>query len=69
VQHSLALDFIHFIFIHFITRYRKFLTFSVVFRLLPEDPIMVKQAVEVSILCFYCNCICISLRYLSSRLC
>jgi len=32
----------------------------------PEDPIRVKQAVEVLILCFYCNCVCISFRDLSS---
>jgi len=31
----------------------------------PEDHFRVKQAVEVLILCFYCNCICISLRDLS----
>jgi len=36
------------------------------FRLPPEDPISVKQSVEVLILCFYCNCVCISIRDLSS---
>jgi len=30
----------------------------VVFRLPSEDPIRVKQAVEVLVLCFYCNCVC-----------
>jgi len=51
---SPALDFIHFT--DFTARYR-ILTFSVVFRFLPEDPIRVKQAVEVLVLCFYCNCV------------
>jgi len=32
----------------------------------PENPIRVKQAVEVLVLRFYSNCICISLRDLSS---
>jgi len=31
-----------------------------------EVPIRVKQAVAVLVLCFYCNCACISLRNLSS---
>jgi len=31
-----------------------------------EDPVGVKQAVGVLVLCFCCNCICISLRDLSS---
>jgi len=48
----------------FTARYRKFLTFSVIFRLLLVYPIWVKQAVEVLVLCFYCNCVCI---YLSNQ--
>jgi len=36
------------------------ITYSVVFRLPPEDPTRVKQALEVLVLYFYCNCaVCI----------
>jgi len=45
------------------------LNFSVVFRLPPEDHIRVKQAVEVLILCFYCNCVSISAQRPMRALC
>jgi len=51
MQHS-------FRFYQFYSSVSKIVTFSIVFRLAPEDPIRVKQVVEVLVFCFYCNYVC-----------